>query len=104
VTEAPAAQVAQIVDDDEVMLDAAASRAPHPVEHFDDGADRHFESRLLEHFPGDGVVEGFTELHASTREAPLAFERLAAALDQEDAFAVEDDGANADDRPGGLAG
>ena len=91
------ARVAQVIDDHEVVLDAAVGRDPQAVEHFDDRADRHLEAGFLAHFPSHGVFERLAELHASAGQAPLTFERLVPALDQQDATAIEDDRPDAHD-------
>src|SRR5439155_5777242 len=98
VRELTAERLAPIVDDDEVMLDAAVGRAPDAIQHFDDGPDPHAEAGFFEHLARDGLLERLAELDAASRHAPVALQRLVSALDEQDAIAFEDHCADADNR------
>ena len=93
-----ASRAAEVVDDDEVILDAAVRVPADAIEHFDDGSDVHVEAGLLAHFADQSRLERLAQLDGAARQAPFALERLVRALDQQHAVAVEDHGADADDR------
>jgi hypothetical protein len=100
VRELTATRAAQIVDDHEVMLDAAVGSAVHAIEHLHNRSDRHLETGFFEYLARDRILERLAELHATAREAPLAFERFMTALDEQNALAVEDDSSDAHDWTG----
>jgi len=56
------------------------------------GLDRN--AGLLEDFPFRGLLQGFTQLDASTRNGPLAGIGGFVAFDQQDPVLLKDDGAN----------
>ena len=82
-----------------MMLDAAVRVAADPIEHVDDRTDLDVEAGFFLHFAGDGLLEGFAQLDPAARQAPLPFQRLVRAFDEQHAIAVEDHGPDADDRP-----
>ena len=67
--------------------------------HLHDRADVDVERRFLAHFADERRLERLAELHRAARQAPLALERLVPALDQQHAIAVENHGADGNNRP-----
>jgi hypothetical protein len=57
---------------------------------------------LLEHFARAGVLQGLAGFDDTSRERPIAFERLAAALDQENFVALQDERSNAQEGTIGI--
>src|ERR1700730_6427148 len=95
-----ASGTAEVVDDDEVILDAAIGRMVDAVEHFDDRSHFDCEACLLEHLARHGCLERLAELHATAGEAPFADERLVSAPGQQHpAPWIEHNGADADEGP-----
>ena len=93
---------AQIVDDDEVIADAAVGIAMHAVEGFNDCSGLDGEPRLLQHFTPHGIDQGLSQLDDPSWQRPLAFAWLVATLDDERPVASHHDGANADHRMRGV--
>jgi hypothetical protein len=93
---------AQIVDEHEVVLHAAILVSEDPVEHLDDRPDTHHQAGLLEQFPRDPILEGLPHFQRAARNAPPVGEGLVLPLDQDQALAVDDDAADADDGARGI--
>ena len=91
-------RTAQIIDDDEVVLDAAIATMD-AVEDLDDLANVNIEAGFFFDLAPCGLHEGFAEFDDPARQRPLALSRLMRALDDECAASVDDDAANADNRP-----
>ena len=72
--------------------------AAHAIEDFDDWSDVDVESRFLAHLASHRDVESLAQFHGTAGNAPLAFQRLLASANQQNAVAIEHDGADADDR------
>jgi len=73
-------RVAEIVDDDEVVGHTAVRRALDPIQHFNDGPNLDRQSSLFTQLSGDRCLQCFTELHRTTGQAPLSFQRFVRAL------------------------
>ena len=56
-----------------------------------------------QHFAADRVLQALADFQRAARQRPPAFQRLLAALRHQDAVAAEDDRADADQRPLGIA-
>src|SRR5215510_9501590 len=93
----PASHTAQIVDDDEVILDTIGRVPADPIEHFDDGSDTHVKAGLLANLADQSGLERLAHFHRAARQAPFALQRLMSALDEQHALAVNDHGADTDD-------
>src|SRR5947208_773906 len=76
------------IDEDVVVLDAAVRVVAKPIQDVDNGTNVDLETRFLAHLTNDCRFKRLAELNGSARQAPLAFERLMTALDQQDAIAV----------------
>ena len=50
--------------------------------HFETGAGLHAQSGLFENFPSDRSFQALTGFDQTARKGPLAFQRIAPALDQ----------------------
>lgn len=96
---------AEIIENDEVILRAGcvARRAirigwggKNSLEHFDQFEYPHFEAGFFGEFPHDALLERFSYFEKSARDGPLAFQWGAGAPDQESAFLINHDSANAD--------
>ena len=85
-----------------MVFGASVCVAPDAVEHFDDGTHHDVERRLLTHLARERGLQRLAELDNAAGQAPLALERLVPALDQQHAIAVENHGADGDDRPVGV--
>ncbi len=72
--------------------------AAHAIEDFDDWSDIDVEPRFLAHLPSHRDVESLAQFHGTAGNAPLAFQRLPASANQQNAVTIEHDGADADDR------
>ena len=85
-----------------MILGAPGGIAPDAVEHFNDGTHDDVERRLLAYLARERGFERLAELDDAARQAPFTLERFLPALHEQDAIAVEDDGADGDDRPVGV--
>ena len=90
---------ATVIDDHIVILDASVVRTLDPIQDLDDGPRLDLEAGLFADFARHGLAERFADLDHAARQAPLALQRRLSALDEEHPIAVDDDRANADDRP-----
>ncbi len=82
-----------------MIFGAAGGIATDAVEDVDDRSDDDVERRFLADFARQRSLEALADLHGAARQAPVAFQRLLPSLDQQHAIAVEDHGADGDDRP-----
>ena len=82
-----------------MILDAAVGRTLNPVEDLDDRTGFDVQAGLLPDFAHHGVPKRLADLDDTARETPLALQRRLPALDEQDTIAVDDDRADADDRP-----
>ena len=82
--ERAARRPAQVVDQHEVIADPFVRVEQDPIEHFDDGADVHDETRLFQDFARGARLERFADLERATRQAPLTGERLEPPFDEHD--------------------
>jgi len=81
-----------------VILDAAVGAAFDALEDLHDRTNGDLQPGLFQHLARQRLLERFTELHAAAGQAPFPFERFVSALDQQDAIAVQNHGADANDR------
>lgn len=95
-------EFAEVIDDDVVVFGAAVDIGHDAFEDGGDGGGADEESGFFEDFADDGGFEAFTGFDEAAGEGPPAFERGFAALNEEDFFATEDDGADAEEGAGGI--
>jgi hypothetical protein len=93
---------AQVVDEHEVVDDAALIIVCDAVEHFNDGTDFDGESCFLGHLARHARLERLAGFDRAARNAPLSGQRIEPALHQHDAALVHDDRANANVRTIGI--
>ena len=93
---------AQIVDEHEVIKDAALLVSRDPIEYFNHRTDLDGEAGFLGHLPSDTRFERLAGLDRAAGNAPLPGQRLEAALHQHHAALVHDDRADADMRTIGI--
>lgn len=63
---------AQIIEQNEVILDGAVSGAMDPIEHVEDWTDPDVQTGFLSNFAHDRTGERFADFHGPARETPLA--------------------------------
>src|SRR5208283_1187346 len=81
----------------------AARIAQDAFENLEDLDRFHCEAGLLTHFAAYGGVERFASFHRAAGQRPPALHRLLAALRHQDSAAAEDQRADSDDGPLGIA-
>src|SRR5207249_1425954 len=97
--------LAQVVNDHEVKARGGRFRGrldENAIEHFEKIADADLQPGFLEQLAGYALLERLTKLQRSSRNGPLTAQRLAAAPDEQCAAVLDDDSANADNRPLGV--
>jgi len=71
----------------------------NPINDLDDRSHFDGDSGFLADFADERLAQRLADFNRAAWEAPFAFERLVGAAREEDAIAVNDDGADADDGP-----
>ncbi|OLE57359.1 MAG: hypothetical protein AUG13_04380 [Chloroflexi bacterium 13_1_20CM_2_59_7] len=74
----------------------------NPVENFNQFENANLDSRFFEQFASDAFLESFANLESAAGDGPFTEQRLAAATDQHDAFAIDNYAANPDHWPFGI--
>lgn len=88
---------AEVIDENVVVLDATLFVAGDTVDDFDDGDGLDEEAGFFLNFAANALLQSLAELERPSGQRPLALERRVAALDEENAVLMEDDGSDADD-------
>ena len=91
-----------VVDQHPMIANAPLAIAHDTVEDAGHLAHADLEPALLGHLAQDRLARRLAELHQPARQAPLPHKRRLAPTHQEDAAAVEDDGAHADAGDAGV--
>jgi hypothetical protein len=90
---------AEVVEDDEVVARVrvvVARLAENPFEHLDEFHNADAQARFFFHLAASALFEGLSGFEGAAGDGPLAFERLAAAADEQGASALDDHAADAD--------
>src|ERR1019366_2805841 len=98
-----AGDAADVVNQHVVVLGRAASVAHDALEDFEHAQRLDFEAGLFADFAAYGAIQALAQFKRAARQRPPALQRFLAALRHEDASAVEDQRAHADDGALGVA-
>src|SRR3954470_20476565 len=93
---------AQVVHQDVVILHPPVNITRNPIEHLDDRTDIDEQAGLFAHFARDARLERLTGFYRPARETPLPRQRFEPATHEDDARALDNDGADADEGAIGI--
>ncbi len=93
---------AGIIENDEVILDAAIGVAEDTIEDFEEVFDEDIEARLFAELAAHALAEGFAGVEGAARDGPSSLEGRRAAPDEQNLRLGDDQAADANDGPCGI--
>jgi hypothetical protein len=94
----PSQHCTQVIVEDVMILGAALGVGHDALEDFEEAFWANDESGFLQHFASKRVLNFLPGFNQSAGKGPIAFERIASALNQEDGIPANDDRADAGER------
>jgi len=85
-----------------MILRRALGVADDPLEDLNNVYWLHFEASLFAYFPPNTLNQGLSNFEDSARQGPVTLKRRSGSLDQQYAFAIENNGAHSKDRAFGI--
>jgi hypothetical protein len=90
--------VAEIVDEDVVILGAAFAVGKDGIEDIQHGANLHLQAGFLSNLTGNAVAQLLSQVEAAAGNGPLALHRRVGAADKEHLSIAKNDGTDTYDR------
>ena len=90
-------RMAEIVDENVVVLGAAFTVGKDRIEDIEHRADFHIQSSLLANLAGDAIAQLFSEIERASGDRPLALQWRVGAANDEHLAIAQNDGANSND-------